>query len=576
MATIKYIISGIIISGSYLLTPLFVNSQDIQKVIIINEAVHHEVPDDDYISNSVLDMEKSPAYKDRGSFYFTSQVNVDEDGNNIEGDAANEPSLAVDPTNPDRMAIGWRQFNSVNNNFRQAGYGYTLDGGETWTFPGVIEPGIFRSDPVLGSDSDGNFYYNSLTVDNQDNFWCDVFIIEEGSVDWDNGTFAQGGDKQWMAIDQTEGIGSGNIYSNWTSYYSICYPGYFTRSTDGGASYEDCEGISGTPFWGTLDTGPEGELYVAGYSYIAGGGFLISKSITAQDPDAFITWEGYVSVDLGGSITSGEGPNPGGLLGQTWVAVDKSDGPHSGNVYMLCSVDRGFVIGDPLDVMFAKSSDGGDTWSDPVRINDDLSTDNWQWFGTMSVAPNGRIDVVWLDTRDALIEPYNSSLYYSYSIDGGETFSANERLSESFNPHVGWPNQNKMGDYFHMVSDECCAHLAWANTLNGEQDVYYTQINPWFVGIDDVNLPSESVSISSYPNPTSGSVSVKYELIEHVNVKIAVYDVYGKLIKELVNTKQEVGSYSVQFDGSNLSDGIYYCRIEAGSNTDITKIALVK
>ena len=45
---------------------------------------------------------------------FTSfQVNVDANGNNILGDAANEPSITVDPTNHNRMAIGWRQFNSV-------------------------------------------------------------------------------------------------------------------------------------------------------------------------------------------------------------------------------------------------------------------------------------------------------------------------------------------------------------------------------------------------------------------------------------------------------------------------------
>jgi len=575
MATIKYIISSIIIMGSYLLTPLSVNSQNVQTTRIVDPAVHHEVPDDDYISNSVLDLKRSPAYKDRGSFYFTTQVNVDDEGLNIEGDAANEPSIAVDPTNPDRMAIGWRQFNSIESDFREAGYGYTLDGGETWTFPGVIEPSIFRSDPVLGSDANGNFYYNSLHWDGQSGYWCDVFIMEESDVEWDEGTYALGGDKQWMAIDQTGGIGSGNIYANWTQYWSICNPEYFTRSTDGGASYEDCVVISGTPFWGTLDTGPEGELYVAGYNNL--NGFIISKSTTAQDPGAFITWEDYVTVDLGGSITSGEGPNPGGLLGQTWVAVDKSDGSNSGNVYILCSVDRGFVIGDPLDVMFAKSSNGGETWSDPIQVNDDMSTDNWQWFGTMSVAPNGRIDVVWLDTRDHPIgEQYHSSLYYSYSIDGGETFSQNERLSDSFDPHEGWPQQNKMGDYFHMVSDDCCAHLAWANTLNGEQDVYYTQINPWFVGIDDVNLHSEFVSISSYPNPTSGSVSIKYKLIDHENVKIAIYDVYGKLIKELVHKKQEAGSYSVQFDVSKLSDGIYYCRIEAGSDNDITKITVVK
>src|SRR6266566_8458637 len=51
---------------------------------------------------------------------FTSfQVNVDARGHNIVGDAANEPSIAVDPTDLSTMSIGWRQFNSVTSNFRQ-------------------------------------------------------------------------------------------------------------------------------------------------------------------------------------------------------------------------------------------------------------------------------------------------------------------------------------------------------------------------------------------------------------------------------------------------------------------------
>ncbi len=80
---------------------------------------------------------------------FTSfQVNVDAQNNDIVGDAANEPSISVDPTNPNKMAIAWRQFNSIQSNFRQAGYGNTTDGGSTWTFPGVLEKkysGVTRS-----------------------------------------------------------------------------------------------------------------------------------------------------------------------------------------------------------------------------------------------------------------------------------------------------------------------------------------------------------------------------------------------------------------------------------------------
>jgi len=53
---------------------------------------------------------------------FTShQVNVDANGQNILGDAANECPIAVDPTNGNKMTIAWRQFNDVTSNFRQAG-----------------------------------------------------------------------------------------------------------------------------------------------------------------------------------------------------------------------------------------------------------------------------------------------------------------------------------------------------------------------------------------------------------------------------------------------------------------------
>ena len=191
-------------------------------------------------------------------------------------------------------------------------------------------------------------------------------------------------------------------------------------------------------------------------------------------------------------------------MGQTWVATDHSDGPNNGNVYLLCSVSR-YNISDPVDVMIARSTDGGISWDAPVRVNDDESNYNWQWFGTMSVAPDGRIDVVWLDTRDASPGTYESSLYYSYSFDGGETFSENERISESFDPHVGWPQQNKMGDYYHMISDIDYAHLAWANTLNGEQDVYYTRISPWFVGVDENNFDNQ-LQVNVFPNPSNGPV----------------------------------------------------------------------
>jgi len=143
-----------------------------------------------------------------GSAIFTNQVNVDAGGQNIFGDAANEPNITVNPLNPDEIAIGWRQFDNVASNFRQAGWSYTSDAGQTWTFPGVIEPGIFRSDPVLDYDVNGNFFYNSLTIDSLGNYPCKVFKSTNSGVSWNNGADIGGGDKQWMAIDRTTGVGS--------------------------------------------------------------------------------------------------------------------------------------------------------------------------------------------------------------------------------------------------------------------------------------------------------------------------------------------------------------------------------
>jgi len=535
--------------------------------------MHHEEIDDPYVANSNPGDKTSPAYQAKSSsLFYMVQVNVNEDGENILGDAGNEPSIAVDPTNPDRIVIGWRQFDDVGNNFRQAGYGYSTDAGQSWTFPGVIDPGVFRSDPVLDFDAEGNFYYNSLTADNGD-YWCNVYRITDGGVDWDEGTYAQGGDKQWMRIDRNSEMGMGNNYSFWTTYWSICLPGSFTRSVDGGESFEDCAVLLGNPYWGTLAVGADGTLFIVGISDFADA-IVVLKSSTAQDPDEPVTWDSYSSVYLDGEISAGTEINPAGLLGQAWIDVDISDGPGAGNVYVLAAVEP-FFSSDPGEIMFAKSTDGGESWGAQKRINDDgLYLDNYQWFGTMSVAPNGRIDAVWLDTRDNP-DTYLSALYYSYSIDQGETWTVNEKLCDSFDPHVGWPQQEKMGDYFDMVSDNEGAHLAWANTLNGEQDVYYGHIVPQFTGIAN-STQKQTISVSTYPNPFSDKVTIRYELKENGLVNLAIFDMFGKEVKSLVNEQQQSGIYNLQIEAGNLPAGVYYCRLNTNGQAESVQMVIIR
>jgi Neuraminidase (sialidase) len=96
----------------------------------------------------------------------------------------------------------------------------------------------------------------------------------------------------------------------------------------------------------------------------------------------------------------------------------------------------------------------------------------------MSVAPNGRIDVIWNDTRnDATpLNPTYSEVFYSFSEDGGLTWSKNIAVTPSFNHFLGYPQQDKLGDYYDMLSDNSGASLAYAATFNGEQDVYFLRI----------------------------------------------------------------------------------------------------
>ena len=171
---------------------------------------------------------------------FTSyQVNVDADGNNVVGDAANEPSITQDPNNPLRMAIGWRQFDTWQSNFRQGGVGYTTDGGANWTFPGVLQPGVFRSDPVTASDDVGVFFYLSLRSDGFSFFCDDVWRSINGGENWSLISGKQGaigGDKQWFTIDKSCGPGRHFQYQGWDT--AGCDFGMFNRATDAGVTWE--------------------------------------------------------------------------------------------------------------------------------------------------------------------------------------------------------------------------------------------------------------------------------------------------------------------------------------------------
>jgi len=425
------------------------------------------------------------------------QVNVDAYGRDIVGDAANEPTIAVHPLDPNIIVVGWRQFDTIASDRRRAGVGYTVNGGQWWT-AGVlpVPPGqpanAGQTDPVLGVDASGVFYFWSELFDPSP-YKQYVYRSYTGGATWTEPVMVANppvhGDKPWFVIDRTGGIGHGNLYGGWTSFDGNDYM-VFTRSTDGGLTFSPPARLAdqdGRQFMLHFAVGPDGELYAA-WRHYPSNSIFVTKSVNAQNPAMQPTFDALGAGGVNGldvRIDAGNDPgflpiNPVGFH-QIWLGVNRATDIRRGWVYCVWSDNRY----DVCDIMFARSTNGGQTWESGIRVNDDpLGSGHYQWMVAMDVAPNGRIDVVWYDTRD---DPGNwrSSLYYSNSVNGGATWSANRRLSGSFDTTVGFPVQQKIGDYTQIISDRDTVHIIYAATFNGGQDIWYLPIRPFLRG--DVN-----------------------------------------------------------------------------------------
>jgi hypothetical protein len=452
-------------------------------------------------------METSPRMISQFGLFTSYQANVDQNGQNIIGDAANECVISVDPTDGSKMTIAWRQFNNVTSNFRQGGWGYTTDGGIHWTFPGTLENNVFRSDPVTKSDEIGQFFYLSLQSNQAQSFFCDdMWRSTNGGQSWtllSGEQGAGGGDKEWFTIDTTNGPGHGFQYQADDGINCSGGGVQFQRSTNGGVTWQAPINIPSSPIYGTLDVDTNGNLFIGG----EGNTFSCVRSSNAQIGNQTPSFDRITqNINMGGDL-SGGGINPAGLDGMLFLAIDRSGGPTNNNIYMLASVEP--PGRSTTDVMFVRSTDGGVTFSAPHKINDDpVNPSKWHWFGTFAVAPNGRLDAVWYDTRNAANNT-DSQLFYSWSTDAGVTWSPNVAVSNAFNPFEGYPNQNKIGDYITIVSDNTGGNVAYSATFNfnpnrsqHEEDVYYVRVSP-SGGSTPTPTPTASPTATSTPTATA-------------------------------------------------------------------------
>jgi hypothetical protein len=90
------------------------------------------------------------------------------------------------------------------------------------------------------------------------------------------------------------------------------------------------------------------------------------------------------------------------------------------------------------------------------------------------------------------------------------------------------------------------------------------------------NIPLTFMLDQNYPNPFNPVTLIKYHCARAGDVSLKVYDILGNEVETLVNSKQEPGNYSVNFDGSNFPSGVYYYRLEAGDYVEVKKMILLK
>ncbi|HEX9816718.1 MAG TPA: sialidase family protein [Candidatus Thermoplasmatota archaeon] len=355
--------------------------------------------------------------------------------------------------------------------------GEELPGGNPPGWPGALNDFAFnRAVQIVAVSDDGGDTFHTFTP-----------VLE--------GTFPVNfHDKGWLAASA-----DGTIHVMWLSV--VAGGNLYFRSTDGGETYppQDMEVLAPFLLGGGqgsfLDVGTGDEVYAI---WGSGGGVTMRRSMDTGE-----TWDEARTVfDTTGRNMPGLSPRDRVRGGFPALASDRfADSPYADNLYIAWTDGR---YGDATDILFSASTDKGDSWTEPIVLNDDylpngtVDPNNWQFFATVGVSPLGVIDVSWVDTRNVgtgvLLDNNGGSpdlvgqehlkldQYHTYSLDGGKTWSQNFRVRDI--EDGGWDpqfchHQNGMifiGDYNDIDSSVGAAHPVWPDTRSGNHCDVYTAI----------------------------------------------------------------------------------------------------
>lgn len=185
------------------------------------------------------------------------------------------------------------------------------------------------------------------------------------------------------------------------------------------------------------------------------GGLVLSKST-----DSGKTWTSAMAIPPSYDNATG---GPAGAYPQFAVSP-------AGTLHIVYNRNPTPELVGASEVYARSSYDGGTTWTDPkVLSDDDPKNYGGQFFPNLSIAPNGRIDVAWWDTRD---KPglRATDVYYSYSDDDGKTWSKNQRITDqSVDRRLGvWGQNFDIASQPGVASTNAYAIFGWDDTRNSD------------------------------------------------------------------------------------------------------------
>ncbi|MDZ7743090.1 MAG: GEVED domain-containing protein [Bacteroidota bacterium] len=408
-----------------------------------------------------------------------------------ENSTQSENSVFVDPNQPQTV------LNSNNSTQNPVGslYGandfYSFDAGENWEGEVQGAGGFNSGDPTTAISLSGRWYVGYIATSGGQG----VSYSDDQGETWTSKLVASGGsgllDKNHLWIDNSPSSAyEGNLYDAWTPFGSTFDSEIaLAYSSDDGESWSSPVNLSAAVSAGShnqgvnLSTGPNGEAYAVWAIYDSWPSDESAIGF-ARSYDGGESWEDGTRIieDIRGVRTTETSKNMR-VNSFPVAAVDISNGPNSGNIYVVWANVGvpGINAGSDIDVYMIKSSDDGDTWSEPTRVNQDpTGMGKEHYFPWITCDPaNGALSVVFYDDRN--VNSNQCEVFCANSYDAGQTWEDFKVSDVAFTPQP-IPNLagGYFGDYLGITANGGWVYPVWTDNRSGTAMTYTSpyQTNP--------------------------------------------------------------------------------------------------